>query len=322
MLNICLKDECNQHCIHCYVNPKQTPNKLRLDDYKVILQRFLKMGLENVHVFGGEPFLHEDLGEFLEYLHEKNLTTSLVTNATLLKKDVLEIIKKNNIFLGITVHGKREIHDDITRKPGSHAKVIEFIKHCVSHDINFGIMTCLHVKNIDDYFEMVKNLKALGAKSFFIIYFSPLGRGTQNLSISNDKWLKFLEDVKYKKTSLDLEIYHEPSIIKKGDHKTSLYFEAFYCHAFENPSIVIDSKGDMYPCILLMNNKKYYLGSALNENLSFQPLEKNIPVECTNCELSKSNCESGCPAYYFESTDFRCKKGKYYPLCPLATYLL
>jgi len=323
MLNLCISDECNQHCIHCYVDPKQDPKNLTINDYKNIIHRLLKHGLENVHVFGGEPFLYKDLGELLEFLSEKNLKVSLVTNATLLNGEILDIIKKRDIFLGITLHGIREIHDEIAQNPGSYDKVMEFIDYCLLIDIDFGIMTCINKQNIENYLTMVNRLRKLGAKRFFILYFSPIGRGRlKNLSIPNENWTNFLEKVKEFKTKTNLEFYYEPSIIEPGDSKIHMFFEAYFCNIYDNQQIVIDAKGDMYPCILLIKNEKYYLGSALDEKLQIKPITKELPHECNACDLLKSNCESGCPAYYLESTDFRCKKGKYYPLCPLATYLL
>ena len=323
MLNICLTDECNQHCIHCYVNPRQHANVLSINDYKTIVKRFLNQGLENVHIFGGEPFLYKELKALLEFLSEYQLHISLVTNATLLKKDVLKAIKEQNIFLGITIHGERGIHDEIAQNPGSHDKVMKFIKYCVLIDIDFGIMTCINKHNMINYLIMANNLSKLGAKRYFLLYFSPIGRGNlKDLSIVNNDWLNFLEKVKIFKSNSTLEFYYEPSVIKPGDDKAHMFFEAYYCNIYDNQQIVIDAKGDMYPCILLIKNEKYYLGSALDDQLQIKPIKKTIPPDCNECELLKTNCESGCPAYYFESTDFRCKKGKYYPLCPLATYLL
>ncbi|NHI92461.1 MAG: radical SAM protein [Candidatus Lokiarchaeota archaeon] len=325
-LNICLTNRCNQNCIHCYVDPGKELNELSVQKLEILIQELIKKGLESVHVFGGEPFLYNDLDKLLTFLGKSQLQSSIVTNATILRENILEIIEKYNIFLGITVHGTKKKHEKITNNAGSYEKVINFIKYVVRKEIQFGIMTCVHKVNIDDYLTMVAELAVIGVNNFFILYFSPLGRGKINdLSLRNEKWLEFIRKVNDFRLSSGLSFFYEPSIIKKesSKHEKLFFYEAFNCNARDYSQIVIDTNGNIFPCILLLENNKYHLGSIQDEQLDLKKIIKKIPITCSSCELIDEGCRSGCLAYLNEDgIDFRCEKGKFLPLCPLVTYQL
>ena len=312
VLNICITNHCNQKCIHCYVNPGEKMNELSVQQYKKMIQKLMKYGLESVHVFGGEPFLYESLPELFTFLGESSINTSIVTNGTIFRKEVLDLIKKYNIFLGITMHGTKKTHEKISNNAGNYEKVLELVKYSVSKEIHFGIITCINKVNKHDYFNMVKDLESLGVETFFIIYFSPIGRGkSKDLSLSNKEWLEFIRNVNEFRMNTGLNFFYEPSILKeKSNVNARLFFrEAFNCNAFSNSQIVIDANGDVYPCILLLRNNEYYLGSILDKQLNYEKLNDTIL--------------KGCPAYFNdERVDFRLKKGKFIPMCPLATYQL
>lgn len=312
ILNICLTNRCNQECIHCYVDPRKEMKELFVNQYENFVQKLIKLGLESLHVFGGEPFLYEKLDDLLIFLGESSINTSIVTNGTILRKEILDLIKKYNIFLGITVHGTKVTHEKISNNTNNYEKVIEFVRNAVSREINFGIMTCVNKENMQNYFDMVKNFSEYGAKNFFLIYFSPIGRGkTEDLSLSNEQWLEFIRKVSDFRMNSGLNFFYEPSILKKesSPHARLFFYDGFNCNAFNKTQIVVDANGDIYPCILLLRNKKYYLGSILDEKFNLKKLNKKIL--------------NGCPAYFNEDgIDFRSENGKFDLLCPLATYQL
>ena len=90
-------ESCNLRCIHCWIRPPYTPdrlsynnqnqNNLTVKDMEVVVKDALPLGLSLVKLTGGEPFLASNLFDFLDLFSDNNLSLAFETNVTLLKKE-------------------------------------------------------------------------------------------------------------------------------------------------------------------------------------------------------------------------------------------
>ncbi|NVM31030.1 MAG: radical SAM protein [Candidatus Helarchaeota archaeon] len=331
-LDLCITDKCNQHCPHCYVNPRNLMEDLSTEQILNLLTECAEKGAQNFHVFGGEPFLRDDLEEIFSHAYDLNYTLSIATNATRLEQKDFEWVQKFNTFLGITLHGPKSFHDSFCKSDGSYEKAVSALKTALQMNLNVGVITCVTKLNLDKYLPWMQSLVKLGASTFFILYFSPLGRGEDrvDLQLSNIEWLHLYQTLNaYSLNSpIRVNLYFERSIIPKVSHLFSAP-PSLLCALYAKSNCVVDANGDVYPCILFLRNPDFRLGNFKMNSLHkiwsrFNPKTIIEAVKrsdsCINCQYITS-CSGGCPVYYRAGLDFRCDE-KNIPLCPLFTELL
>ena len=53
-----ITSRCNLKCMHCYNESEFCcENTMSLEDYKIVIDALLKLGIEKIQIIGGEPFL-------------------------------------------------------------------------------------------------------------------------------------------------------------------------------------------------------------------------------------------------------------------------
>ncbi len=123
-----LTARCNNDCRHCFVNlaandRSARSGELTLQEISDIADQALAIGALWVHLSGGEPLLREDFSEIYLLLKRKGLLVSLFTNATLIRNEHIELLKKyppTNIE--VTVYGvTEETYERVTGRRGSFA---------------------------------------------------------------------------------------------------------------------------------------------------------------------------------------------------------
>lgn len=95
---------CNLNCDFCIKN-KRKVNNLTIDNYKFIINKIKNYTKEiYLHILG-EPLLHKDINEFINYANKQNLLVNITTNGYLINN-----IKSNhNIHrLNISLHSFNE----------------------------------------------------------------------------------------------------------------------------------------------------------------------------------------------------------------------
>ncbi|MHA1268145.1 MAG: radical SAM protein [Candidatus Helarchaeota archaeon] len=338
-LNLCITNRCNQDCIHCYVNPNNPPFEELSQDYIVeTINKASSHGLKSIHIFGGEPFLRKDLKNICNQLNQLGISISIATNGHFLNPSDFDWIKDYNIFLTVSINGPKEIHDKFANMPGSYEIVLKTVKNLVNTKIKFAITTCINKININYYKELIFNLSNLGISNYLILYFSPIGRGMDLIDyiVSNKEWESFVLDLQKFAHNLEheIEISFEPSIFNRKNITYFTFQQGWNsCFIQSKEMFVLDANGDVYPCILLIRDKRFLLGNIKNIDL-IDIYKKDlttilrevlkIPSICIECDLLNL-CKSGCIAYKGRNNlDFRCNPNKknYALFCPLFTKIL
>jgi MoaA/NifB/PqqE/SkfB family radical SAM enzyme len=124
---------CNLRCKHCYstsldmdfkdeLNTAQI--KQTIDDLKVAQVPVLILS-------GGEPLLRPDIFEISAYAKQKGFYVALSTNGTLINEDNIEQIKAANYqYVGISIDGLEDFHDEFRQVKGSFQQSMHAIKLC------------------------------------------------------------------------------------------------------------------------------------------------------------------------------------------------
>ena len=114
---------CNNACRHCWISiPAYSPeqkNELTFDEIIRIADEARAMGCRKWAISGGEPMLRPDFADVFDYLTRKSVSYSLNTNGTLITHRIAGLMKKKGTKMLALYGATAEVHDHITRNPGS-----------------------------------------------------------------------------------------------------------------------------------------------------------------------------------------------------------
>jgi len=177
---------CNLHCQHCWITPsfvkgKPSPGKyIDLNHLKKAVTEGKTLGLNNAKFTGGEPLLHPQFREILDYLTGEDLKLIMETNATLLDAELAKYMKDNsNIwFVSTSLDSHREeFHDLFRGKVGAFKETIKGVEHLVNAGYRPQIIMSPHKMNVKDVDGLVDLAVSLGAGSVKFNPVTPNGRG-------------------------------------------------------------------------------------------------------------------------------------------------
>jgi uncharacterized protein len=121
---------CNLRCKYCFQEKIPDPKQERKATKEVIdalAQYCSEQKIEHVELFGGEPLLYKDLFRYCVVKLKKtssDIHVGLVTNGTLIDKKTLELIKKQNISILLSLDGNKETHDSMR---GGFDKILRWV---------------------------------------------------------------------------------------------------------------------------------------------------------------------------------------------------
>ncbi|ABY91665.1 radical SAM protein [Thermoanaerobacter sp. X514] len=298
-----ITQRCNLNCPTCFTfSPKRNKlNDMPTEKVKEVLRKIKEFGINEVIFSGGEPFLREDFIKILEESKKLSLSVVVLTNGTLINKEIANKIKGTVDEVYISLDGVNEEIYGRLRGKENFKKVINAIDYLKSENINISLLptiTSINFEFIDQFKEFSDEIKCPINYSLFV----PIGAGFYNTDLALNenqlvdfaKWIanqnnvrNFSESSKIKGKSMVGEIS-----IRKG------------CGLGEGNEISIDADGTIYCCHLL-HYSKYKLGelprSNLEEILSLKTkLCEGCLVDelesCKNCNY-RYFCGGGCRAH-------------------------
>src|SRR5690349_10340552 len=124
--------DCNLRCDYCCVrsSPTAPRRELGLERVQRITREAAELGVKEIFVTGGEPFLLEDIGEILLACASAAPTTVL-TNGMLFKgrrEESLKVLPRDRIVLQISLDSPTAERHDLHRGPGTWARTREGIQ--------------------------------------------------------------------------------------------------------------------------------------------------------------------------------------------------
>ncbi|MDR0710641.1 MAG: radical SAM protein, partial [Spirochaetaceae bacterium] len=156
-LQIELTSKCNERCVHCYI-PHE--NKISdIDDafFYDVLDQCRDMGLLNLTLSGGEPMLHKHFPDFLHKAKEYDFSINILSNLTLLNGEIVAEMKANRLSsVQVSLYSmKPEVHDSITKLPGSFVKTRDAILRLIENDIPLQISCPTMKQNKNCYIDVL-----------------------------------------------------------------------------------------------------------------------------------------------------------------------
>jgi radical SAM protein with 4Fe4S-binding SPASM domain len=313
-----LTAKCNLRCKHCYaVAMSEGGKELTTQEYIKFLEQFYAEGGKTVVVSGGEPLITKKLKKILEINSKAHIR--LLTNATIIDERWAAYLAKFNISIQVSIDGSnKSIHDNI-RGDGSFEASITGVEHLIRQGmqkrINFS--TTIMKQNLMDLPNIFQLAKNMGISCVRFLPLRKQGNAIANWNIiQNDVTRKdyenfyryVFEHAKLKYPELDIHCGLSGYVL---DPKMN-YADGSWCPV--GKKIVIDTKGDVFPCALLMD-EKFKMGNIktnsiedLKSNLILKNLRcarverKNKIKKCSAC-MWKNFCQGSCMGEAYEKNN-------------------
>lgn len=275
-----ITEACNLKCIHCYGKfgqPKINNKKiLKTNEWKKIIDKLIKMDCKSIQLIGGEPMIHKDFYEILEYAYTQGIKKiDVFTNGTLINEKSIDIFKRTNANVRVSVYGHNaEIHDKITKIRGSFENNQKALKLLKENNIPTRIAVVVMKEN-EEYVEEIKRyITELGhIYNGYDVIRQSCATDNKEHSVTNIKLLNSRYNTK-------AEFW--------TNHKS--FIENHFYNSCWNGKIAITSNGEILPCIFardeVIGNIRENTDEQLKEKIVQMWKKTKDDVEvCKDCEF-------------------------------------
>ena len=262
---------CDLNCRYCYVNRDRVKDEMGREEVRRFIDVLKGMGVFQLAIGGGEPFLRPDLPEIVAYAYGRGLVPNVTTNGLHLSERILSGIKGRIGRLQISFDTEEALDRD--RGKGVYGEVYSGIGRVRSEGIPFGINLLLTRHTIERVEERITFFAGLGACQVTILRPkpSPLNgtwctesmptpeqyqRLREKLTELVDRWPQFSIHVD---CALSFLMGDVPSrrLTQRGVHG---------CSAGQRFLIVLPN-GDIYPCSHYVD-PEHRVGNVLRDDFT------------------------------------------------------
>ncbi|MCU1242980.1 MAG: Radical domain protein [Candidatus Acidoferrum typicum] len=156
---------CNERCTHCYLD-HDDHGEMALAEIKNLLDQLADAGVLFLTLSGGEILMRMDFFDILKHARQRQFCVRLKTNGFMIREkeaDALRNLGVQEVRISIYSH-RAEIHDGITKLPGSLKRSLAAIRLLKSRGVNVMIGNVLMVQNVSDYAGVKALAKDLGVE--------------------------------------------------------------------------------------------------------------------------------------------------------------
>jgi radical SAM protein with 4Fe4S-binding SPASM domain len=142
---------CNERCVHCYLD-HEDHGEMTTAEIKDVLDQLAEAGVFFLTFSGGEVFLRRDFFELLEHARRLLFNVKIKTNAVMIREAEAQRLRALGVdTIQISVYSHRpEIHDAITKLPGSFDRSIKAIRFMLDQGLKVTMANVLMTWNRHD----------------------------------------------------------------------------------------------------------------------------------------------------------------------------
>ena len=143
---------CNEQCVHCYLD-HEDHGEMTTSEIKHLFDQLAEAGVFFLTMSGGEILMRKDFFEILEYARALKFCVKLKTNAVMIRERQADRIRSLGVHsVQISIYSHRpEVHDAITKIPGSLKRSVEAIRFLKAQGLKVTIANVLMLQNLQDY---------------------------------------------------------------------------------------------------------------------------------------------------------------------------
>ena len=174
---------CNLTCKHCYATSadKDFPGELNTRQVYDVMDNLKAFGVPVLILSGGEPLMRPDIFEISHRAKDMGFYVGLSSNGTLIdENNIDDIVKVGYNYVGISIDGMRETHDNFRRKQGSFDEALHGIRLCHDAGIKVGLRFTLTQDNKQDLPGLLQLMDDEHVDKFYLSHLNYAGRSNKN----------------------------------------------------------------------------------------------------------------------------------------------
>ena len=141
-----ITNKCNYRCSYCEIW-RERHKDLNTNQILSLIDQMTECGTQRIGFVGGEAFLRRDFEQIVDYVKEKGIYVTLVSNGSLVSSNI-RIVKKLDCLV-LSFDGRKGNHEK-GRCRGSFDNVIKAFKICKKNKIKLITITVLNKYNLND----------------------------------------------------------------------------------------------------------------------------------------------------------------------------
>ena len=156
---------CNERCVHCYLD-HDDHGEMTTAEIKDVISQIAEAGVFFLILSGGEVLMRMDFFEIVEHARALLFDVKIKTNAFMIREPEADRIVNLGVrSVQVSIYSHRpEVHDAITKLPGSLKRSIAGIRLLQSRGVKVIIANVLMRQNLSDYAGVKVLAQELGAE--------------------------------------------------------------------------------------------------------------------------------------------------------------
>jgi pyruvate-formate lyase-activating enzyme len=180
--------DCNLHCDYCCVrsSPTAPRRELGLGRVQRITREAAELGVKEIFVTGGEPFLLEDIGDIL-LACAATAPTTVLTNGMLFsgrRAESLRALPRDRIVLQISLDSATPELHDLHRGPGTWARTREGIQRAGAHGFRVRLAATVSTDAEAEAFRQFLDEEKIASEDRVIRRIALRGSATDGVALS------------------------------------------------------------------------------------------------------------------------------------------
>jgi len=281
-------------------------NELDLPHSLALLAKALdEIDCPHVTLTGGEPLLRTDLPRLVDFLSQRGVQSTIISNGRLLSEErVVELLERGaGLFEIPMLSYRREVHDQLSGAPGAFDAALAAMARIRFHGGQFVAVFVATRLNLPDLYDTLRLAFAFGARGMMVNRFNVGGRGiahVDELLPSADELRAALSVADKASTelgfSISCSIPIQPCLIDTRAYPRLGF--GFCAAGTERAYYTLDPLGNLRPC----NHTATILGNLFDEPFADLIAPERMadfcqarPDFCQPCSL-RETCQGGCKA--------------------------
>ena len=177
-----LLGRCNERCVHCYADSAPTVgDALERDLVLSVIEQAAEAGFRRIQFTGGDPLLCDFLPEAVARAAEVGIKhREIYTNGLALSESLIDRLAPSTPTFAFSFYSiDPEVHDSITRTPGSQRRTLAAIDRVVARGLRCRAAVVVMEENAERVDELVEFLRGRGVGFVSWSKTFAVGRGTE-----------------------------------------------------------------------------------------------------------------------------------------------
>lgn len=337
---------CNLKCKFCYMKKYLNTKEMALIECFKIIDDLNSSKVMKVHISGGEPFLHPNICEIIDYLKYKKMRYSISTNGTIINKNILKcILDYPPDFIGISHPSINKYECENRGMIKLNHEVNQTIKSFLKYKLNVSVGFTITKTNMQSILASIKLLEDIGIDTFGFQFICPIDYESINEIPNYSEYKIFINTVTDTIINRDItskilinttneskipwEMYL-PLKDRIDDLKKVWGYDQNKMDGIEKNSctagkfgVAIDSYGNVFGCEMFFNYKQLSYGNIFEENIVdiwnnrklLNTQKRYLHGKCSKCNLDICNGSCRAAAMYYKDlaySDLRCPYNTYF----------